>query len=117
MKRIVGPFALSMFAVVILTNCGGGWKAISVNQDEHISMKYDMGFGTCEVDATSSSGERFNGTLIWIKDPGSSGRYRGGLIGNKGRTLSVELECNTVTTRCVGTAKANTGQIFHITGR
>ena len=117
MKRIVGLFVLSIFAVFVLTNCGGGWKAISVNQDEHISMKYDMGFGTCEVDATSSSGERFNGTLIWIKDPGSSGRYRGGLIGNKGRTLSVELECNTVTTRCVGTAKANTGQIFHITGR
>ena len=114
MKRIVGPFMLSMFAVVILASCAGGLKAVSVDQNEQISMEYHDGLGTREVDAISTTGERFNGTLIWIKDPGSSGRYRGGLIWNKGRTLSVELECNTVTTRCVGTAKANTGQIFHI---
>jgi hypothetical protein len=114
MKRILGPFVLSMFAVVILTNCGGGWKAVSVDQNEQISMEYNKKFGTAEVDAISSSGERFNGTLIWIPDSGYSGRYRGSLIGNKGRRLSVELECNIGTGQCVGTAKANTGQIFHI---
>ena len=114
MKRIFDPFVLSIFAVLALTSCGGGWKAVSVDQKEQLSMDYHMGFGTCEVNAISSSGERFNGELIWIKDTGSSGRYRGLLIGNKGRTLSVELECSTFTTKCVGTAKANTGQTFHI---
>ena len=117
MKRILGPFVLSMFAVVVLTSCAGGMKALSVNQNEQISIEYHDGFGTREVDAISSSGERFTGTLIWIKDPGYSGRYRGGLMGDRGRTLSVELECSSFTTRCVGTAKDNTGQIFHIIDR
>ena len=117
MKRIVGPFVLWMFAVVVLTSCAGGLKAVSVDQGEQISIQYNDGYGTREVDAISTTGERFNGTLIWIKDPGSSGHYRGGLVGNKGRTLSVELECSTFTTRCVGTAKSNTGQIFHIMDR
>ena len=111
MYKIIGVMFITLG---FLPSCAGGLKAVSVDQNEQISIEYHDGFGTREVDAISSSGERFNGTLIWIKDPGSSGRYRGLLIGNKGRTLSVELECSTFTTKCVGTAKANTGQIFHI---
>lgn len=108
------------FIGIVITLCflagcvGGGLKAVAMDQVEQISIKYNDGFGTREVDAISSSGERFIGMLIWIKDPGSSGRYRGALTGDKGRTLSVELECNTFTTRCVGSAKSNTGQMFHI---
>lgn len=110
MLKIIGIAITLSF----LSGCAGGLKAVSMDQSEQISVNYNDGFGTREIDAISSSGERFIGTLIWIKDPGSSGRYRGAVIGDKGRTLSVELECNTFTTKCVGTAKASTGQMFSI---
>lgn len=89
-------------------------KAISGNQNETIKILYEDGFGTRDIKATSSTGENFIGTLIWIKDAGAAGRYRGALIGDKGRTLQVEMECNTFTTKCVGTARDNTGAGFFI---
>ena len=89
-------------------------KAISANQSETIKISYEDGFGKRDIQATSSSGEKFIGSLVWIKDVGSSGRYRGALIGDKGRTLQVEMECNTFTATCVGTAKDNTGTGFFI---
>jgi len=110
MHKIIGI----VITLIFLAGCSGGLKAVSMDQSEQIAFNYNDGFGTREVNAISSSGERFVGTLIWIKDLGSSGRYRGSVIGDKGRTLSVELECNTFTTKCVGTAKASTGQMFSI---
>ena len=103
-----------VIVTIFLAGCGGGMRAISANQSESINISYQDGFGTRDIQATSSAGENFIGTLIWIKDVGNSGRYRGALIGDKGRTLQVEMECNTFTTKCVGTARDNTGAGFFI---
>ena len=89
-------------------------RGISADQSETIKILYEDGSGTRDIQATSSTGENFVGTLIWIKDPGPSGRYRRALIGDKGRTLQVEMECNVWTTKCVGTAMDNTGAGFFI---
>lgn len=103
-----------VLAVIFFAGCGGNMRAISADQSETIKIAYQDGAGTREIQATSSAGENFIGTLIWIKVAGPSGRYRGALIGDKGRTLQVEMECNTWTTKCVGTARDNTGAGFFI---
>jgi hypothetical protein len=101
-------------ALLLLAGCSGGMTAIAVDQSETISMAYEDGFGTRDVEATSSKGEVFQGVLIWIKEPGTVGRYRGALVGNKGRTLQVEMECNTFTAKCAGTARDSAGVGYFI---
>ena len=110
MRKIIG------LAIVLSLLAGCVWRLSpdSQGQDEQISISYHDESDTRTAEAISSSGERFIGTIIWAKDPNSSARYRGSLIGNMGRTLSVELECSTSTAKCVGSAKANTGDIFNI---
>ena len=103
-----------VLAAMFLAGCGGSMRAISTDQSETIKISYQDDFGTRDIQATSSAGENFIGTLIWIKDAGTAGRYRGALTGDKGRTLQVEMECNTFTTKCVGTARDNTGAGFFI---
>ena len=102
------------FFVAILSACAGGMYAISSDQSESMSIKYNDGMGTRDVVAKSSVGETFIGTLIWIKDLGASGHYKGGLIGDEGRTIEVVLECNVFTTKCVGTGRADDGKAFFI---
>ena len=105
---------IAIFGSCLLFACQGSMHAISVDQRETLAVSYSDGMGTRDIRAVSSEGETFSGTLIWIKDPGTSGRYLGALIGDKGRTLQIELECNTFTAKCVGTARDNNGYIFFI---
>ncbi len=101
-------------ALILVCGCGGSMRGISADQRETIRISYQDGFGTRDIQATSSAGEKFIGTLVWIKDIGAVGRYKGALVGDSGRTLQVEMECNTFTAKCVGTARDNTGALFFI---
>jgi len=106
--------ALVWIVAFLLTGCSGAMKAVSADQKDMLDIVYQDGVGTRNVQAKSSSGENFVGTLVWIKDPGTAGRYRGALVGDKGRTLQVEMECNTFTAKCVGTARDNVGTGYFI---
>jgi len=107
--RIAFLLRFNIISVLLLVGCSGGMRAISIDLSETIDISYQDGFGVRNVQATSSKGETFTGPLIWIKDAGSAGRYRGTLTGNKGRTLQVVMECNTSKTKCVGNARDNVG--------
>lgn len=106
-----------VFAVmccIFLAGCAGGMKAVSSDQRETLSISYLDGISSRDITAVSSTGETFSGTLVWIKDAGSSGRYRGALMGDKGRTLEVLMECNTFTGKCVSTARDTIGLAFYV---
>ena len=111
---IILRILILLIAVSLLISCTGSMLAISSDQTESLSIDFEDGMGTRDVIALSSNGERFLGTLIWIKDAGSSGRYKGALVGSDGRTLDVKLECNTFTTKCVGTGVTKEGKLFFI---
>ena len=96
----------------LLAGCQGGMKAMSANQEEVISLAYQDGMATRDVHGSSTSGESFSGSLLWTNDQRGSGKYRGVLVGENGRTLQVALGCNSLKRKCAGTARDNNGSVF-----
>ena len=101
---------------ILLTGCQPGLQALSVNQGETLSLTYEDNGNKRDVKGVSTTGESFNGSLIWGGDINgkSHGQYQGTIIGDKGRSLQVVLECNRLQLRCTGTAKDNNGAHFYI---
>jgi hypothetical protein len=113
MRKLVGI----AIALSLLAGCTVKLSTNSPDLDEQISVKYSDNTGIRVAEAVSSSGERFSGTIIWVNDPdssGTSGKYRGSLTGDKGRTLSVVLECSKVSTKCVGSARSDADETLNI---
>lgn len=98
----------------LLAGCQGSMKVMSANQGEVISLAYQDSMETREVHGISTSGEAFSGSLLWTKGQRNSGKYRGVLVGENGRTLQVALGCNALKRKCAGTAKDNQGSVFFV---
>jgi hypothetical protein len=98
----------------LLTGCQGSMKVLSASQEEVISLAYKDSMETRDVRGVSTSGESFSGSLLWTKGQRNSGKYRGVLVGENGRTLQVALGCNALKRKCAGTAKDNNGSVFFV---
>ena len=106
-----GYLVIVLFAL-LTAGCQGGMKVLSANQEEVISLAYQDNKETRGIRGVSTSGESFSGSLIWTKGQRSSGKYRGVLVGENGRTLQVALGCNALKRKCAGTARDNSGSVF-----
>jgi len=99
--------------VSLLNGCVWRLSPDPKDQDEKLYVKCKTELGTCRADAISSSSrERFTGKVVWEKDSGTSPKYRGTLTGYRGRTLTVEGECDPVTSKCTGSARTNLDEVF-----
>jgi len=105
-------FVFVLSFAFLLAGCQGGMRAMSANQKEVISLAYQEGKATRDVHGSSTSGESFSGSLHWTKDKRGSGKYRGVLVGENGRTLQVALGCNALKRKCAGTARDNSWSVF-----
>jgi len=107
-------YVFIVFFAFLLAGCQEGMKAMSANQKEVISLVYQDGMAARDVHGSSTSGESFSGSLLWTNDQRGSGKYRGVLVGENGRTLQVALGCNSLKRKCAGTAKDNNGSVFYV---
>ena len=108
-----GYVVLLLFAW-LLAGCQGSMKVLSANQEEVISLTYQDSMETRDVHGTSTSGESFSGSLLWTKGQRNSGKYRGVVVGESGRTIQVALGCNALKQQCAGTARDNNGLAFFV---
>jgi hypothetical protein len=107
-------YVVIVLSACLLAGCQGRMKVLSANKGEIISLAYQERTNTRDIHGVSTSGEAFSGSLLWTKGQRSSGKYRGVLVGENGRTLQIALGCNTLKRQCAGTAKDNNGSVFFV---
>ena len=128
----------SLIVILVLSACAssssmiliprsGGQPLKATNQDK---------WGQTKISVALPSGEMLQGNLIWIPPgggvstaivttdqgsavasgmaSGSTGKYAGSIVGDRGTTMRIELLCNTWTGKCIGAGQTSTGIIYDI---